>query len=61
MPQGQSLWAEIVSGPPLESLPLMVSVLALSSHVAAKSLESIAPYVAGRWENDLYLFRGAGL
>lgn len=28
---------------------------------SAKTLESIAPYVPGRWDGDDYLFRGAGL
>lgn len=28
---------------------------------SAKSLEAVAPYVPGRWADDTYLFKGAGL
>lgn len=35
--------------------------LAISGTVSAKSLETIAPHVPGRWDDDAYLFKGAGL
>lgn len=33
----------------------------MAGTVSSKSIEAIAPYVAGRWDRDEYLFKGAGL
>lgn len=33
----------------------------LAGTVSSKSIEAIAPYVPGRWDDDEYLFKGAGL
>lgn len=35
--------------------------MAIAGTVSAKSLESVAPYVPGRWSGEEYLFKGAGL
>lgn len=35
--------------------------MAMAGTVSSKSLEVIAPHVEGRWDEDAYLFKGAGL
>lgn len=35
--------------------------MVMSGTVSSKALEVIAPHVAGRWDDDQYLFKGAGL